>query len=73
MPTPGQEETVRVVALDRSFHLQCYRSVSFFCLHMGNKVWIESGRLGLATFHILLLIHSFFFIPYRKINPVQSF
>ena len=25
MPTPGQEETVRVVALDRSFHLQCYR------------------------------------------------
>ncbi|XP_023345527.1 thyroid receptor-interacting protein 6 isoform X1 [Eurytemora carolleeae] len=27
MPTPGQEETVRVVALDRSFHLQCYRCV----------------------------------------------
>jgi hypothetical protein len=25
MPTPGQEETVRVVALDRSFHLECYR------------------------------------------------
>jgi len=27
MPTPGQEETVRVVALDRSFHIQCYRCV----------------------------------------------
>ncbi|KAG1651376.1 Lipoma-preferred partner [Nymphon striatum] len=25
MPEPGQEETVRVVALDRSFHIQCYR------------------------------------------------
>lgn len=27
MPTPGQEETVRVVALDRSFHIDCYRCV----------------------------------------------
>ena len=26
MPTPGQDETVRVVALDRSFHVDCYRS-----------------------------------------------
>ncbi|XP_026846817.1 uncharacterized protein LOC6602546 isoform X2 [Drosophila persimilis] len=25
MPDPGQEETVRVVALDRSFHLECYK------------------------------------------------
>ena len=25
MPEPGQEETVRVVALDRSFHVQCYK------------------------------------------------
>ncbi|XP_017869023.1 PREDICTED: lipoma-preferred partner homolog [Drosophila arizonae] len=25
MPEPGQEETVRVVALDRSFHLECYK------------------------------------------------
>ncbi|XP_068984158.1 thyroid receptor-interacting protein 6 [Bombus flavifrons] len=25
MPEPGQEETVRVVALDRSFHIQCYK------------------------------------------------
>lgn len=25
LPEPGQEETVRVVALDRSFHLQCYK------------------------------------------------
>ncbi|XP_068152626.1 zyxin [Drosophila tropicalis] len=25
MPEPGQEETVRVVALDRSFHLGCYK------------------------------------------------
>ncbi|XP_037283306.2 lipoma-preferred partner zyxin isoform X1 [Rhipicephalus microplus] len=25
MPEPGKEETVRVVALDRSFHINCYR------------------------------------------------
>ncbi|XP_063218940.1 lipoma-preferred partner homolog [Bacillus rossius redtenbacheri] len=25
MPEPGQEETVRVVALDRSFHISCYK------------------------------------------------
>ncbi|KAM8702775.1 hypothetical protein ACLKA7_005137 [Drosophila subpalustris] len=25
LPEPGQEETVRVVALDRSFHLECYK------------------------------------------------
>ena len=25
MPEPGQDETVRVVALDRSFHIGCYK------------------------------------------------
>ncbi len=25
MPEPGVEETVRVVALDRSFHVKCYK------------------------------------------------
>lgn len=25
MPEPGQEETVRIVALDRSFHVGCYK------------------------------------------------
>lgn len=25
MPEPGKEETVRVVALDRSFHVSCYK------------------------------------------------
>ncbi|XP_048719256.1 lipoma-preferred partner isoform X2 [Caretta caretta] len=25
MPAPGQEETIRIVALDRDFHVQCYR------------------------------------------------
>ncbi|KAJ8375168.1 hypothetical protein SKAU_G00057480, partial [Synaphobranchus kaupii] len=25
MPAPGQEETVRIVSLDRDFHVQCYR------------------------------------------------
>lgn len=25
IPAPGSEETVRVVALDKNFHLKCYR------------------------------------------------
>lgn len=25
MPEPGEDETVRVVALDRSFHVECYK------------------------------------------------
>lgn len=34
MPAPGQEETVRIVALDRDFHVQCYRcEVRALCLH----------------------------------------
>lgn len=24
-PEPGQEETVRIVAMDRSFHVNCYK------------------------------------------------
>lgn len=24
-PDPGQEETVRIVAMDRSFHVNCYK------------------------------------------------
>lgn len=34
MPAPGQEETVRIVALDRDFHVQCYRcEVCSLCVH----------------------------------------
>ncbi|XP_051569154.1 lipoma-preferred partner homolog isoform X1 [Myxocyprinus asiaticus] len=32
MPAPGQEETVRIVALDRDFHVQCYRCEGCDCL-----------------------------------------
>ncbi|KAG1940893.1 lipoma-preferred partner [Pimephales promelas] len=32
MPSPGQEETVRIVALDRDFHVQCYRCEDCGCL-----------------------------------------
>lgn len=28
LPNPGQEETVRIVALDRSYHPECYRCES---------------------------------------------
>ncbi|XP_008405895.1 lipoma-preferred partner isoform X3 [Poecilia reticulata] len=32
MPAPGQEETVRIVALDRDFHVKCYRCEDCGCL-----------------------------------------
>lgn len=32
MPAPGQEETIRIVALDRDFHVQCYRCEDCKCL-----------------------------------------
>ncbi|XP_077463543.1 lipoma-preferred partner isoform X3 [Stigmatopora argus] len=32
MPAPGQEETVRIVALDRDFHVHCYRCEDCGCL-----------------------------------------
>lgn len=35
MPEQGQEETVRIVALDRSFHVNCYIcEVSQLCLQL---------------------------------------
>lgn len=30
MPEPGEDETVRVVALDRSFHVACYKCEVIF-------------------------------------------
>uniref|UniRef100_A0A670KG37 LIM zinc-binding domain-containing protein n=1 Tax=Podarcis muralis TaxID=64176 RepID=A0A670KG37_PODMU len=39
MPAQGQEETVRIVALDRDFHVECYRcEVSIFCACRGCAV-----------------------------------
>jgi hypothetical protein len=40
MPETGQEETVRVVALDRSFHVNCYRCEDCGLLLSGD----EQGR-----------------------------
>lgn len=40
MPAPGQEETVRIVALDRDFHVQCYRcEVSIQTTSKDKKLW----------------------------------
>lgn len=36
MPEPGREETVRVVALDKNFHMKCYKC----------EVGCASGPLG---------------------------
>lgn len=46
MPEAGQDETVRFVALDRSFHVQCYRcevsiyiSITFFSIIIQIKMF----------------------------------
>lgn len=41
MPEPGQEETVRIVALDRSFHVGCYK-----CEKCGTKLTSEKEGKG---------------------------
>lgn len=43
MPAPGQEETVRIVALDRDFHVHCYRcEVSILITwRLGSKGWLN--------------------------------
>lgn len=38
MPEPGQEETVRIVALDRSFHIGCYKC------EVSEKPWVQGSR-----------------------------
>ena len=38
LPNQGQEETVRIVALDRSYHIECYRcEVRLTMKQKGNK------------------------------------
>nr|KAF6470633.1 zyxin [Molossus molossus] len=41
MPEPGREETVRVVALDKNFHMKCYR-----CEDCGKALSIEADDNG---------------------------
>ncbi|XP_071819688.1 lipoma-preferred partner homolog isoform X2 [Apostichopus japonicus] len=41
MPSPGEEETVRIVALDRSFHVGCYK-----CEDCGTRLSSEADGEG---------------------------
>lgn len=45
MPEPGQEETVRIVALDRSFHIGCYKC-EVRGPGPGEKEFLGSGLAG---------------------------
>lgn len=45
MPEPGQEETVRIVALDRSFHIGCYKC-EVRGPGPGEKEFLGSGLTG---------------------------
>lgn len=41
MPEPGRDETVRVVALDKNFHMKCYK-----CEDCGKPLSIEADDNG---------------------------
>lgn len=43
MPEPGQEETVRIVALDRSFHVNCYVCEVSSHTHAGLLSFLGNG------------------------------
>lgn len=51
MPEPGEEETVRVVALDHSFHIQCYKcEVRHLIFKNKNEIiFFQRFNLGLWT------------------------
>lgn len=54
MPEPGQEETVRVVALDRSFHFKCYKcEVSVYCFVFHNCFLVSLYAYGVIQLHVL--------------------
>lgn len=47
MPEPGREETVRVVALDKNFHMKCYKcEVSCPCGPSGLEWWDTAHQPG---------------------------
>ncbi|XP_014346154.1 lipoma-preferred partner homolog isoform X2 [Latimeria chalumnae] len=71
MPEPGQEETVRIVALDRSFHINCYKCEVSIC-GPASALW-KNSRDGDRS-------ASFWFRIYtelsargrREVDPVQG-
>lgn len=52
MPEPGQDETVRVVALDRSFHIACYKcEVSVLLSMLFQAICDTNGQVMYCTTH----------------------
>ena len=71
MPEAGQEETVRVVALDRSFHIACYKcEVRCKWRVQGEKMW--SSRSSLINGVYLPLIVFIYFSVLRIILSPMS-
>ncbi|KAG2463402.1 LPP protein, partial [Polypterus senegalus] len=59
MPAEGQEETVRIVALDRDFHVQCYRCESAglaIVRHPWNNFLIKSITHGPSGVALLVVM-----------------
>jgi hypothetical protein len=63
MPEPGQDETIRVVALDRSFHINCYK-----CEVSSRKK--ANGSAIKLVFVSILRTADFFFHPKLKVAAV---
>lgn len=47
MPEPGREETVRVVALDKNFHMKCYKCEVGRA--SGPQGWVVVGAMSMPA------------------------
>nr|CAD7443332.1 unnamed protein product [Timema bartmani] len=61
MPEAGQEETVRVVALDRSFHIACYKCEGTYTLTIKFNTSNNHCQSLRKSFGLKLFFH--FFLP----------
>lgn len=56
MPEPGKEETVRVVALDRSFHVSCYKCEVAYTIVQFFFVNRFTDRLSISGLRIVIIV-----------------
>jgi hypothetical protein len=45
LPIAGEDETIRIVAFDRSYHIDCYRCEVSFCYYEKNTALIILFRI----------------------------
>lgn len=60
MPEPGEDETVRVVALDRSFHVECYKcEVKFMPYDSCHIVYLQFRHVLIFVVVVVGLRYAF--------------